>query len=95
MDDASNDKALEEFRNAWKQEVQKKHIFEPPQASSSTLEPTIDDITEKIESLSTTETVPVTAMDHYVIAVDNERQGKLGKGNTYSKSSTQKKRTRI
>ncbi|KAI7896758.1 uncharacterized protein EV154DRAFT_584922, partial [Mucor mucedo] len=74
---------LEEFRNAWKQEVQKKHIAEKPQdkgegSSNSTVEHTVDDIVEKTESLTTNDT-PVTAMDHYVIAVDNERQGKLGK----------------
>lgn len=84
MDDASNDKVLEEFRNAWKQEVQKKHVETPQQeggesSSHSNVEHTVDDIVEKTESLTTHDT-PITAMDHYVIAVDNERQGKLGKG---------------
>lgn len=80
MSDSTNNQALEEFRNAWKQEVQKKQVVEKAQeASSSATEDSVADIIEQTESLTTT-SVPVTAMDHYIIAVDNERQGKLGKG---------------
>lgn len=86
--------ALEEFRNAWRQEVKEKHSHEkhPDEPSSSSKEKdashhlkgeeeVVADLIERTEALTTTEeAVPVTAMDHYVVAVDNERQGKLGKG---------------
>ncbi|KAL0138459.1 hypothetical protein V8B55DRAFT_1515081 [Mucor lusitanicus] len=85
--------ALEEFRNAWRQEVKEKHSHEkhPDEPSSSSKEKdashhlkgeeeVVADLIERTEALTTTEeAVPVTAMDHYVVAVDNERQGKLGK----------------
>ncbi|KAL7318409.1 hypothetical protein PS15m_001659 [Mucor circinelloides] len=85
--------ALEEFRNAWRQEVKEKHSHDkhPDEPSSSGKEKdtshrnkdeekAVADLIERTESLTTIEeAVPVTAMDHYVMAVDNERQGKLGK----------------
>ncbi|KAI9266019.1 hypothetical protein BY458DRAFT_512851 [Sporodiniella umbellata] len=79
MNDRESD--LEKFRNEWRQEVQKKppgdkkvkeQWQQPAAASSSVL-----DVTEKIETLSV-ENKPVTAMDHYLLAVENEREGKLG-----------------
>jgi F-box protein 9 len=90
--DAEKEHELEEFRNTWRQEVKQKHIHDTePGASSSkdkeTLqhkkgeEETFADLIEQTESLTTKEeAVPVTAMDYYVVAVDDERQGKLGKG---------------
>lgn len=90
MGDSNNnnnpEKVLEEFRNAWKQEVQKKHV--QPESSSTksaaeqqtvTEEKSVTDLIDKTEALTTQQT-PVTAMDHYIIAVDHERQGKLGQG---------------
>jgi F-box protein 9 len=90
--DIPQEQALEEFRNVWRQEVKEKlsHDHEKQPESSKNDKKSIDknkeevsiaNLIEETESLTTTETsVPVTAMDHYVIAVDNERQGKLGKG---------------
>ncbi|KAI9478695.1 MAG: hypothetical protein EXX96DRAFT_571870 [Benjaminiella poitrasii] len=55
----------------------------PPQQKISREEESVADLIERTEALTTNDeekkTEPVTAMDHYVIAVDNERQGKLGK----------------
>jgi predicted DNA binding CopG/RHH family protein len=89
--DIPQEQVLEEFRNTWRQEVKEKHSHDhEKQAENSKKadksidnkeEASIANLIEETESLTTTETsVPVTAMDHYVIAVDNERQGKLGKG---------------
>lgn len=93
---SQQEKVLEEFRNAWKQEVKQKHVHDKDKSGGSssskglvkekevdtTKEESIAELIEATESLTTTgeSHVPVTAMDHYVIAVDNERQGKLGKG---------------
>lgn len=87
--DINKERVLEEFRNAWKQEVKRKAEKPVPGKDSSskekedtTTEKSIVDMVERTESLTTNDqdTAPVTALDHYVIAVDNERQGKLGKG---------------
>jgi hypothetical protein len=87
--DINKEKVLEEFRNAWKQEVQNKapkNNFQKPSSSSEekediTIENGIAEMVERTESLTTKESgAQITAMDHYVIAVDHERQGKLGKG---------------
>ncbi|KAI8636253.1 hypothetical protein BD408DRAFT_426433 [Parasitella parasitica] len=92
------EQALEEFRNTWRQEFRKKQSLDEQPTDSSTKEQdflrrskreenSTADIIERTESLKTTEEekAPVTAMDHYVIAVDNERQGKLGEAlNSYS-----------
>lgn len=91
---AEQENVLEEFRNAWRQEVKEKHRHEKHPEEHSSLhkekdtshhmkgeEEVVADLIERTEALTTTEeAVPVTAMDHYVVAVDNERQGKLGKG---------------
>ncbi|CEP10010.1 hypothetical protein [Parasitella parasitica] len=90
--DVEQEQALEEFRNNWRQEVREKHSRnKQPEVPSSekqdclthntSEEESIADIIDHTKSLATTEEEkePVTAMDHYVIAVDNERQGKLGK----------------
>lgn len=83
----NTEKALEEFRNAWKQEVQKKQVYEKPKENDTLTEPKkveeegVAEIIDKTESLNVG--TPVTAMDHYVAAIDNERQGKLGPGNTF------------
>ncbi|CAO3622013.1 unnamed protein product [Mucor hiemalis] len=86
--DINKERVLEEFRNAWKQEVKRKAEKPVPGKDSSskekedtTTEKSIVDMVERTESLTTNDqaTAPVTALDHYVIAVDNERQGKLGK----------------
>ncbi|KAI8348271.1 hypothetical protein BD560DRAFT_450351 [Blakeslea trispora] len=83
------EKDLEEFRNAWKKEVKEKQSQVMHKQEDDSSKPTekhkpgeevIDNLIEQAESLTTTDnSEPVTAMDHYVIAVDNERQGKLGK----------------
>lgn len=87
--ESNKEKILEEFRNAWKQEVKRKHektehIKESSgsvEKEDTTTEKSIGDMVERTESLTTNDqAAPVTALDHYVIAVDNERQGKLGKG---------------
>ncbi|KAG2234498.1 hypothetical protein INT48_004877 [Thamnidium elegans] len=83
MGDSNNnsnpEKVLEEFRNAWKQEVKKKHVHDKPESSTLaqtkqentlTEEEGLDKVINKTEAL--TINTPVTAMDHYVIAVDNE-----------------------
>lgn len=82
------EQVLEEFRNAWRQEVKEKHNQDKiPQTSKEEVhnnkkgeEESIATLIETTESLTTKEKEPITAMDHYVTAVDNERQGKLGKG---------------
>lgn len=87
------EQALEEFRNAWREEVKEKHSHDHDMQQLDTCktvkepiennkeESSIAKLIEETESLSTAKTsVPTTAMDHYVIAVDDERQGKLGKG---------------
>ncbi|KAI8987710.1 hypothetical protein BDF20DRAFT_832617 [Mycotypha africana] len=110
------EKELEDFRNAWKKEVQQKqhplqssqpaleqqqqslrrqsvvidgkrrHSIRQPLHSlnrADTEEKSVQELIDATEALATQESgdvkQPVTAMDHYVIAVDNERQGKLGK----------------
>jgi hypothetical protein len=88
------EKVLEDFRNAWKQEVKRKHHSHEQSNSSgkssekekvdTTKEESIAELIEQTESLASSDKPPVTAMDHYVIAVDNERQGKLGKGKVAS-----------
>jgi hypothetical protein len=82
-------KVLEDFRNSWKQEVKLKHHSHEQSSSSgkasekekvdTTKDESIAELIEQTESLATSDKAPVTAMGHYVIAVDNERQGKLGK----------------
>lgn len=86
--DQQREQALEEFRNAWRQEVKEKRNHEKIPTSSKQVtvqhnkgeEESVANLIESTESLTTNEKAPVTAMDHYVLAVDNERQGKLGKG---------------
>ncbi|KAI8084144.1 uncharacterized protein B0P05DRAFT_636303 [Gilbertella persicaria] len=78
------EKALEEFRNAWRQEVESKqghdpHAEAPEQQQQQQEEASIAALIEQTESLAVDQPEPITAMDHYVLAVDNERQGKLGK----------------
>lgn len=96
MGDSNNnsnpEKVLEEFRNAWKQEVKKKHVRDKPESGTTLAQTKQEDTLIEEEGLAKvidkTKTLdintPVTAMDHYMIAVDNERQGKLGQGNKYS-----------
>lgn len=103
--DAEKEHVLEEFRNAWRQEVKRKHTHDTePRASSSkdkqTLqhkkseEESVVDLIEQTESLTTKEkAVPVTAMDHYIIAVDDERQGKLGRGMNCPTQKKKKKKS--
>ncbi|KAG1047169.1 hypothetical protein G6F46_004143 [Rhizopus delemar] len=78
---------LERFRNEWRQEVKEKHHIQDTKHKDkepatekrlSTAESSLSDMIDKAESL-TLEKAPITAMDHYVLAVDNERQGKIGK----------------
>ncbi|CAO3699112.1 hypothetical protein G6F70_007016 [Rhizopus microsporus] len=77
---------LEEFRNAWRQEVRQKNQQQQTRENKpsiaekrpSVAESSLAEIIDKAESLTLTDKEPVTAMDHYVLAVDNERQGKLG-----------------
>lgn len=79
---------LEEFRNAWRQEVRQKNQQQQTRENKpsiaekrpSVAESSLAEIIDKAESLALTDKEPVTAMDHYVLAVDNERQGKLGQG---------------
>ncbi|GAA5805807.1 hypothetical protein HPULCUR_011333 [Helicostylum pulchrum] len=90
MGDSNNnsnpEKVLEEFRNAWKQEVKKKHVRDKPESGTTLAQTKQEDTLIEEEGLAKvidkTKTLdintPVTAMDHYMIAVDNERQGKLG-----------------
>lgn len=79
---------LERFRNEWRQEVKEKHQIQDTKHKNkesatekplSTAESSLSDMVDKAESL-TLEKAPMTAMDHYMLAVDNERQGKIGKG---------------
>ncbi|KAG0748871.1 hypothetical protein G6F57_003115 [Rhizopus arrhizus] len=78
---------LERFRNEWRQEVKEKHQIQDTKHKNkesatekplSTAESSLSDMVDKAESL-TLEKAPMTAMDHYMLAVDNERQGKIGK----------------
>lgn len=81
---------LKEFRNAWRQEVRQKNQQQQTRENKpsiaekrpSVAESSLAEIIDKAESLTLTDKEPVTAMDHYVLAVDNERQGKLGQGTT-------------
>ena len=81
--DNNREKVLEEFRNAWKQEVTKKHTkgqTDDTTVKEGVVEDSISELVEQTESV-TLEKPPVTAMEHYILATDLERQGKLGKGN--------------
>ncbi|KAI9278995.1 hypothetical protein BDA99DRAFT_567594 [Phascolomyces articulosus] len=93
MDTSDAQKELEEFRRQWRQEVENRkqqqlqHQKEDPVAIESTQQPAIiDDQTPlpdempsvSLEKEKEEDNEPKTAMDYYIIAVDNERQGKLG-----------------
>ncbi|KAI8983529.1 hypothetical protein BDB01DRAFT_897115 [Pilobolus umbonatus] len=81
---------LEKFRNQWRQEVQEKKAqlkavpttpgpSHPKMAPKSTItSEEMDELEEKTGTISM-ETKEKDAMDYYIMAVDNERQGKLGK----------------
>ncbi|KAI7902843.1 uncharacterized protein BX663DRAFT_508609 [Cokeromyces recurvatus] len=93
MTSNQQEKVLEEFRREWREEVKEKHKHDSKSfmTTKDNKEPlhkpreeeSMVNLNEKTESLTiqTKEenNKPVTAMDHYIIAIDNERQGKIGK----------------
>ncbi|KAI8144020.1 hypothetical protein BJV82DRAFT_667861 [Fennellomyces sp. T-0311] len=87
--DASADpqRELDDFRRQWRQEVEnRKQQQHQPKQVEPVDTPAIPPLAEEMQSLtlddepteSAPEPVAESAMDHYIAAVDNERQGKLG-----------------